>query len=85
MASESTPCSELPDSTGFYWWRETDRHEWRMIHVISYGDDNPETFGTYDVQHGRWRGRSLRNWRKWEPIGEWSPVYPPNAKHDAAR
>jgi hypothetical protein len=75
----SATCSELPDSPGFYWWRETDRHEWRVVHVVSYGGDDPEYLGTYDVHHGEWRGRSIRAWREWKPPGQWVQINAPNA------
>jgi hypothetical protein len=74
----------LPETPGFFWWRENSNDEWRVIHVISHELDgavtNPEYLSTYDVHHHRWSGRSMGCWREHDPIGEWCEILPPNAK-----
>lgn len=65
--------SALPTEAGFYWWRETERAEWRMLQVVDCG--GPQYLNAYDVQHGSFGGRGLRYWDF--PIGQWVKVHTP--------
>jgi hypothetical protein len=86
---EGSDCQErlvrsLPDTPGFFWWRETCNDAWRVIHVISHELDgavtDPDYLSTYDVHHHRWSGRSIRCWREYDSIGEWCEILPPNVR-----
>ena len=69
--------SALPTRGGFYWWREDDRSEWRVVKVADYGDGNHLTG---DVSFGKWSGRSLNAWRESFPVGEWVEILSPDAE-----
>lgn len=81
------PCSALPHEAGFYWWRETSNHEWRMVHIVNLAPDGPPYLCAYDVDKRAFGGRTLAQWNRHEPIGQWVAVHKPNVErtHGARR
>jgi len=73
IAKESTN-SELPNSSGFYWWRASKDEDWRMLQIIDFAADltgEPPSLAAYDVELKAWSGRTLKAWKIHDPIGEW--------------
>lgn len=82
---EKGPCSALPESAGFYWWREGDTRPWRMVKIddLAAGHpDEPPHLAAYDVEHGHFGGRTLAQWAQHEPTGQWIPLHKPSAHGD---
>lgn len=74
---EQRPCSALPTSAGFYWWRATECDAWRMVQIVDCGNGY---LNSYDVQLHNWGGRSMKSWAEWFPVGQWVAVLPPNVR-----
>jgi hypothetical protein len=78
-----TPCSALPETAGFFWWRKYPDQEWRMVHIVDFAAGYPGEsphLAAYDIEFRAWGGRTLRMWAIHEPIGEWLPICKPNAR-----
>jgi hypothetical protein len=70
----------LPTERGFYWWRCKNKPEWRIVHVEHpYPQADAENLRTTDIEHQSWRGRSIKDWRTYnpDPIGEWQKIKRP--------
>lgn len=72
------PCipQGLPDTAGFYWWRETEADEWRMVQWVDFGDGH---LVSYDIEKKLWGGRSMHAWQKHDPPGFWIAIEKPTA------
>lgn len=77
--TNAATCSALPGAAGFYWWRETNQRKWRMVQIVNFAADSDIPYlAAYDVEHRTFGGRTLRQWARHEPIGQWVPVHKPN-------
>jgi hypothetical protein len=81
-----TPCSALPETAGFFWWRKCPDQEWRMVHIVDFAagyPGEPPHLAAYDIEFRAWGGRTLRMWAIHDPIGEWLPICKPNASMES--
>jgi len=74
----------LPKEEGFFWWRENEKRDWRMVQIVAFASCNEDTrrLMTYDVHQHSWGGRSMKMWADYYPAGQWIPIYPPDAPRD---
>ena len=77
----SEPTDQLPDSPGFYWWRRSGFSPWRMVQIIDLAaglQGETSLLMAYDVEKNEWRGRTLKLWASYQPIGQWLECVKPS-------